>query len=134
MVAEMAVSGVEMAAEMAQAQEEVRVISFFVFWFFFCFISTCWVFLIFFCFVSIVLMYEWLNMKIKWNVDRFSGFWKTNGRKNFLQRIYRENIRFTEKINYLSRKSSILPRKCMIYREKVVFNEKRDDLPRLSRI
>ena len=34
MAAEMAVSGVEMAAEMAQAQEEVRVISFFVFWFF----------------------------------------------------------------------------------------------------
>ena len=73
-------------------------------------------------------------MKIKRNVDRFSGFWKTNGREYFLQRIYRENIIFTEKINYLSRKSSSLPRKGMIYREKVVFNEKRDDLPRLSRI
>ena len=37
MAAKMAVSGVEMRAEMAQAQaqEEVRVISFFVFWFFF---------------------------------------------------------------------------------------------------
>ena len=34
MAAEMAVSGVEMAAEMAQAQEEVRVISFFGFLFF----------------------------------------------------------------------------------------------------
>ena len=40
MAAEMAVSGVEMAAEMAQAQEEVRVISFLVFCFL-CFISTC---------------------------------------------------------------------------------------------
>ena len=37
MAAEMAVSGVEMAAEMAQTQEEVRVISFLVFWFFFLF-------------------------------------------------------------------------------------------------
>ena len=33
MAAEMAVSGVEMVAKMAQAQEEVRVISFFVFGF-----------------------------------------------------------------------------------------------------
>ena len=40
MAAEMEVSDVEMAAEMAQAQEELRVISFFGF-FFFCFISTC---------------------------------------------------------------------------------------------
>ena len=38
-----------------------------------------------FCFVSIVLMYEWLNMKIKRNVDRFSEFLKTNGRENFVR-------------------------------------------------
>ena len=73
-------------------------------------------------------------MKIKRNVDRFSRFSKTNGRENFYREFIEKNIRFTEKINYLSRKSSILTRKGMIYRENVVFNEKMDDLPRLSRI
>ena len=66
MAAKMVVSDVETAAEMTQAQEKVWVISFFGF---------------FFGFVSIVLMYEWLNIKIKQNVDWFFGFSKMNGRK-----------------------------------------------------
>ena len=73
-------------------------------------------------------------MKIKRNIDRFSGFSKTNGSENFCREFTEKNIGFTEKINYLSRKSSSLSRKGMIYQENVVFNEKSDDLPRLSRI
>ena len=58
----------------------------------------------FFCFGSIVLMYEWLNMKIKRNVDRFSGFSKTNGRENFLQRIYREKHKiYREKQRFIEK-------------------------------
>ena len=56
MAAEMAVSGVEMTAEMAQVQKEVRVISFFGF--FFLFYKYMLSFFGFFYFVSIVLMYE----------------------------------------------------------------------------
>ena len=57
------------------------------------------IFLVFlFCFVSIVLMYEWLNMKIKRNIDRFLGFrrWTV---ENFFLRIYRETLGFYKK-NY----------------------------------
>ena len=63
---------------------------YFVFGFFFLFYKYMLSFFLVFLFGSIVLMYEWLNMKIKRNVDRFSGFSKKNGCKNFLQRIYRE--------------------------------------------
>ena len=74
----------------------------------------------FFSFVNIVLMYEWLNIKIKRNVDRFFGFSKTNGRKKISYdlsrnaRIYREKLRFIE---------NDLPRKTMIYRENLGFTE-----------
>ena len=56
MAVKMAVSNVEMAAKMAQAQEEVRVISFFGFFLFYKYMLSFFDF--FFCFVSIVLMYE----------------------------------------------------------------------------
>ena len=78
MAAKMAVSGVKMS----QAQEEVWVISFFI---------------LIFCFVSIVLMYEWLNMKIKRNVDRFSGFLKMNDREKFFLGFIEKMLGFTEK-------------------------------------
>ena len=61
------------------------------------------IFLVFlFCFVSIVLMYEWLNMKIKRNIDQFLGFWRRTIIIFFEDlpinyRIYRETLGFTEK-------------------------------------
>ena len=64
----------------------------------------------------------------------FLGFRRRTGAKIFCREFTEKNIRFTEKINDLSRKSSILTRKGMIYRENIVFNEKIDDLPRLYMI
>ena len=64
----------------------------------------------------------------------FLGFRKQTGAKIFCRKFTEKNIGFTEKSNDLSRKSSILTRKDIIYRENVVFNEKIDDLLRLSMI